>query len=337
MINEFLKRVKKESVAPIYVLHGDEEQFINMAISAIKKKIFADEVSDFAVSTYDLEEQYLEDALEDAMTLPFLEDRKVVIIKNAKFLTTQKEKLVQNAQALTDYLQNLSEETVLIFVCLGEKLDERKKIVKLLKSKSVVQEFSSLKIDELRQYLASSLAEKNITYTKDVLEKFLERVGMHTSFYYSEVEKLDLYFNMQGGELTSELLEEFVPRLAEHSIFELVDSVLERNKVRSIQLFHRLLDENEEPIKIISLLLSQFRLIYEVKVLQEKGASQYGIAETLKVHPFRVKLAMNHTRKYAAELLLKNMRELAEVDYQLKTSSLDKRYVVERFFLQQNL
>ena len=56
-------------------------------------------------------------------------------------------------------------------------------------------------------------------------------------------------------------------------------------------------------LKYLSLFAGQFRLIYQVKELLKRGYGQQQIAGSLKVHPFRVRLASGHARSFTDEEL----------------------------------
>ena len=103
--------------------------------------------------TYDLEEAYLEDVVEDAHTLPFFGERKVILIKSPLFLTAQKEKLEQNIKILEEYIGEPSPFSILVFVAPYEKLDERKKITKLLKKTADVIEANAMQVRMFRSRL----------------------------------------------------------------------------------------------------------------------------------------------------------------------------------------
>lgn len=60
----------------MYLLYGTEAFFINETIKLITTEALEEEDREFNVVTYDLEEAYLEDVVEDARTLPFSENVK---------------------------------------------------------------------------------------------------------------------------------------------------------------------------------------------------------------------------------------------------------------------
>ncbi|EEM20599.1 DNA polymerase III, delta subunit [Bacillus thuringiensis serovar tochigiensis BGSC 4Y1] len=75
-MSDIHKKIKKKQFAPLYLLYGTEAFFINETIKLITTEALEEEDREFNVVTYDLEEAYLEDVVEDARTLPFLENVK---------------------------------------------------------------------------------------------------------------------------------------------------------------------------------------------------------------------------------------------------------------------
>ena len=90
---------------------------------------------------------------------------------------------------------------------------------------------------------------------------------------------------------------------------------------------------NEEPLKIIIILAGQFRIMYQSKQLLKKGYTEKDIASILKIHPYRVKLAIQNARNYDSHILLKYLNDLADIDIGIKTGILNKDLALELFIL----
>ena len=104
-------------------------------------------------------------------------------------------------------------------------------------------------------------------------------------------------------------------------------------KLKKINNKFNNIKRNEEPIKIIALLESKFRLIYQACNLQKKGYSEDEISSLLNVHKYPVHLAINAGYKYSDELLLKYMLELSELDSDIKSGIKDSSLALELFLL----
>ena len=96
-------------------------------------------------------------------------------------------------------------------------------------------------------------------------------------------------------------------------------------------MYQELLKRGEEPIKIIVLLANQFRTIFQVKRMLLMTNDNYEIAEKLKIHPYRVKLAKQIS--ISEDMLLKYLEDLADLDADIKMNKVNKEAALEMFFL----
>ncbi len=92
MVLDIWKQIKKREIAPIYLLFGTETFLINETKQLLLNTVLNEEEKDFNFSTYDLEETPIDVALEDAETLPFFGEKKVIFLHNPSFLTAEKTK-----------------------------------------------------------------------------------------------------------------------------------------------------------------------------------------------------------------------------------------------------
>ena len=99
------------------------------------------------------------------------------------------------------------------------------------------------------------------------------------------------------------------------------------------RLYDDLLLQGEETIKINAILIGQVRLLLQASILMKVGYQQANIAETLKIHPYRVKLAMQQARKFNEKQLAALYHELIENDYLVKSGQIDKEFLFQLFVL----
>ena len=65
--------------------------------------------------------------------------------------------------------------------------------------------------------------------------------------------------------------------------------------------------------------------------MSSEGLRQDEIAKQLKVHPYRVKLALSAVSRYSLDNLLKKMVVIRDMDYELKSTYLDSEALFEVF------
>lgn len=336
MIFDLWKKIKKNEIAPIYLLYGMESFLINETKHLLTKQILQEEETEFNLSSFDLEETPIEIALEDAETLPFMGERKLVFLHNPIFLTSEKTrgKVTHDITRLEKYIQEPAPYSVVVFIANYEKLDDRKKITKELKKQSVQFESKKLTESELLRWIRSRAEFNGVTIDPAATERMLTLVGTNLFMLTSEVDKIALYLGKEKGVIDVHTVEKLVARSLEQNIFSLVDKIVERKTEEALRIYYDLLKLNEEPIKILAVITGQVRLIYQVKELAKRGYGQKQIASHLKVHPFRVKLAAGQAQKFREEELMQLIKQLANADYQMKTGTMNKELLIEFILLQ---
>lgn len=304
----------------VYLLYGTKGFEIEEEIKKISKGI--DEMN---ISKYDLNNDMLSLALEDAKTMSLFGDKKLVIVDNANMFTGSTSK---DSELIEEYLNHMNDNTTLILIVHNDKLDTRKKITKLIKKVGKVQEFN----DELdtTSLVRRLFKDYNIDYK--TIQLFIDRVGNNPLIIQSEINKIKIYKDNDKN-ITEEDILNLTAKLIEIDIFKLIDYIVRKNKEKALELYYEMLKMNEEPIKIVVILANQFRIMYQSKELLKKGYSEKDIANTLKIHPYRVKLAIQNSRNYTSDILLKNLNALADIDIGIKTGTINKDLALELFIL----
>ena len=316
----------------IQVIYGTN--IIRIEESARKMaKDFLGEIDEFSLVSLNYRETPVENLIEEAQTLPFLSDKKAIIVNDAYFLTGAKTKsdVEHNIDLFIDYLTNKNDDTLLIFKVFNEQLDKRKKITKLIQKEGVVTEVKEMTEPEIRAFIIDSLNEENMNIDDMALDMFLERTGISYSNVKSELDKVVLYADHT---ITADDVDNVVSISMEQNIFKLTELVLNGRKDEAVKLVRQLILQKEEPMQLLHLIINQFRLLYQVKLLSNEGFAQDYIAKNLRVHPYRVKLAMREVRKHRQDKLEEKMVICRNMDYKFKSSYLDRNTLFELFVME---
>ncbi|OIJ16675.1 DNA polymerase III subunit delta [Anaerobacillus alkalilacustris] len=328
------KKIKSGNFSPIYLLYGTEVFLIEEIIHSIINKVLTEDEYDFNLSTYELKETPISLAIEEALTIPFMGSYRVVIVKDPQFLTGKDQtKVEHDLKAFESYILNPVPETIFVVVAPYEKLDERKKIVKLLKKEAEVVAALPFNEQEMDKWLENRVKKYEVAISVPAKELLTQLLGNRLVMIAREIEKLSLFVG-RGGTIDETTVQQLVSKTVEQDVFTLVDHVVHRRKQEALQVFYELIKQKEEPIKILSLLARQFRILYQVKELSKRGYSQQNIAGTLKLHPYVVKLANQQGKLFSEKQLLKFIDELAETDYKIKTGKIEKQLALELFIIQ---
>ena len=311
----------------IYLFYGIEDYLIQKEIDNIKQKNNIEEIS---ITRYDLTNTNIEKIIEDCEMNSMFTDKKVIIVNNSYIFTGQSKKgqIEQNLEALEKYLNNPNIDTLLIFISDSEKLDERKKIVKLIKQKGIVKEFNTT--TNINSIVKSFFNDYKISDSS--ITKLINRVGNNLPLLEEEAEKLKLYKD-DIKEINDEDILKITNKNVDLDIFKLIDNIIMKNKKVAIETYNEMIKYGEEPIKILIMIASQIRLMYQTKLLYKKGYTEKDSASLLGIHPYRVKLATEKGRKYTESDLLMYLDNLADLDSKIKQSNVDKKMAIELFIL----
>lgn len=334
MIVDLWNSFKKKQFQSLYLFYGKESFLLNETIRKLLTEAISEDEREFNYSVYDMEETNIETAVEDGETMPFLGERRMVVVKNPYFLTSEKkkEKVEHNLKKLEQYVENPAPFTVFIFLLPHEKIDERKKLTKQIKKAATVVEMNSFSEEETVKWIKEKAEAENVAMEKEAIDELMEKTSGNLMIIDKEMEKLCAYVG-SGNKLTAEIVKQLVARSLEQNVFDLIDAVVKKKTEEAFKIFYDLLKINEEPIKILSLLTQQFRLLYQVKQLSKSGYGQDRMASSLKVHPFRIKLALKQEKQFSASELQSIIKALAETDFEIKTGKKDRQLALEFLLL----
>ena len=305
----------------IYLLYGKNDYLINNEIKKIKDK---NSITNDDISNYDLNEINIKIILDDAISLPLFSEKKLIIVDNCTLFDTTSKK--EDVSVLEEYLLNPNSSTILILINHNEKLDERKKIFKILKENKSLIECNEININKL---VKDNFDGYEIS--QNTINKFINRVGNNPYNLINEIEKLKIYKINDKKIIDEDIL--FASKNIEDNIFDLIDYIINKNYDKTIEIYNDLLNKNSEAIAVLIIIANQFRLMFQSKNLYMKGMSEKDIASSLEVHPYRVKLAIEKSRNYSIDVLLKYIESLADLDYEIKSGLKEAESALELFLL----
>jgi DNA polymerase-3 subunit delta len=328
------RQIKQGSVSPIYICYGTESYIMNEFIERLLEQLVEPEHREMAIVRFDTGETPIDIIIEEAETLPFLVPSKIVIVRDSILFASGKEstRVEHRPELLLAYMGQPSETTILVFIVPHEKLDERKKLVKTAKTNDFAIAFTPLQSEELLQWLLKRAGNQGRSMEKQAAEELLRRVGTDMSALATETDKLCLHAGL-GGTVAAESVRTLVPMATEQNVFRLTEELAALRTAEAIALYYDLLKQREEPIKLMALLVRQFRNMLYVKELGSQGYTPQQIATQLGLHPYAVKITSEQARKFSPERLAELLSELADLDYAMKTGRVEKSLGLELFLL----
>ena len=284
---------------------------------------------DFNYVSMDFELDSFEDIIECLQTPAFGSLHKVVVCKNPYFFSNEKVKLtfINKMETLENYLYSQNEDALLIIVCNKKYYSPKNKYYTMIAKLTRVDTFLFENKNELNDYAEFLFSKSKVDISQDAIDELTFRCE-DVSSLEREIAKLVLY----GDTITRKNVEEMVPRPLEDDIFALSNALLKRNHQDIMQIYNDLKLLKVEPINLIAMLSSQFRLLLSVAILKKEHKDENEIATILNVHPYRVKLSVGYLKQYDIDEVRKILIDLADLDEQIKNGQKD-RYIDFELFL----
>jgi len=302
---------------PFYLIAG-EEPFQTSEIKTRLKNFFVrDEAADsFNYETWDgdhLDAGALKSSLDQMPGLFSTDSTRLVVCHHF-------EKLSPTAlETLHDYFVNPSPTTC--FLMTAAKLDKRKAWYKQVDEKGCLIEVSEPYDREWPKwhgYVEKKLGKK---IASDAWERLVSMSGRTLSILWSDAQRAATYVG-ESPQITGRDVAALGELVEGGDVFSFADDVLAFKKFAAIKRARDLVASGESEIKILSILVRQFRQAQSYLELSAKGITDSKtVAAQVGIHPFFVSKLAQQAKQHTLEGVGKTLELLASTDYQMKTGA----------------
>ena len=297
----------------IYLISNESYRLLNKEV----KKI----VKDNKYEIFNLNKCSIIEVLQEASYLSLDSDMKYLVVNNANFFGSDKLS-EQNSEEFLKYLNNPNPKTVLIFTT-QEKLDLRKKIVKLIKDKyQIINEEKKDKL-ALNNYLTSYVKGEDFNIDYQSVNYIINNSYNNLDIMLNELDKIMLYYNFPCTIKYNDVLA-IIGNSLDNNNFHFVAAVVEKKLADAIKLLNSLKVYKVDTTVLIALLAREYRLTFYVKRLYEERYSLNDICRTLRLVDWQVNKIYNNSLHYSDKELLKNLVLLCDADMNIKKGIWDK-------------
>ncbi|MDB5166094.1 MAG: hypothetical protein JWM37_166 [Candidatus Saccharibacteria bacterium] len=291
------------------------------AIAAKLSKITTDFIAahgDLGYERLDGEEADFNQLREATHSLPFLAERKLVVLRapgqNKQF-----------AEAIEAILADVPDTTDLVIV--EPKLDKRSVYFKVLKQKTTFVDNPAMDERALARWLTEAAkAEKgNISQTDALF--LVERVGADQQLLKNELAKLML-FDPHVTRQTIELLSEAAPQ---STIFQLVEAAFAGRTARALELYDEQRSLKVEPPQIVAMLAWQLHVLALLVMAGDRPADT--VAREAKLSPYTVRKSTQIARQLTPKRIRSLIHQLLAIDIRSKQAPIDSDEALKHYIL----
>lgn len=126
--------------------------------------------------------------------------------------------------------------------------------------------------EEIKSWIQNQLHENYKDIKQDALNLFIELTGVNFNIVSQELDKISLFLGDRTT-ITKNDVSLIINRSLEQNVFLLTEFIQKNQKDKAIQLVKDLIIMKEEPIKLLALITSNYRLYYQCKILARMGYS----------------------------------------------------------------
>lgn len=306
----------------MYLLYGQEQLFIERFVD----KLVALTDAGTAVR-FDYEEDGIEEALLELQTVSLFLQQPVVVLRNCTGFLTQGKSNGQ-LDMLENYIQNPVGSRTLVVIVPGDKLDERKKVTKAAKRRTVVNCQTPKQPVAIRM-LEAEVRTRQTAIEPDALAELWRRTASVTQAV-NELHKLALYALQRTIVIADVQL--LVAKTLEESVFDWVDHVTQGRIAPAAAMLLDMYRQGYDALALLAMLARQFRLMWYAKALQPKMRLE-DVAKEAKAHPYAMRVADKQSRNFSLAAVEYLLTLAADCEYDIKRGRRDGQQAIELLML----
>ena len=331
---DIIRNIKDKNFENIYLLYGRETYLIDNAIKNFKESL-NESMIDFNLDIIDGKEVYLDQLLSSVETLPFMDENKITIVKDFELLKGKRKNFSEGDEKyFIDYLDNISQSTVLVFVVYGE-IDKRKKIVKKIQDKGIVFNCDKISDMDLFKWTKRRFEGFKVEIENAQVMYFIESQGYRDknsdktlADLENEIIKISSFVG-EGKKITNEVIDKLSQKKIENDIFKLIDFIGEKNSAGAIRILNDMINEGESVLGIFAMISRQFKIVMQVRQVQKTGSSVNEICQRLSLRQFVVNKALKQGRNFPDETIIEMLNFILESDFKIKNGLMKDTLAIE--------
>jgi len=317
-----MSNLKAGKFEKVYLLYGEERYLVSHYTRAIQEAVGDEIYSD----VFD-ESAAVHDIIMAAETLPFLSDRRLIIVQNSRLFATGRK---DDSEKMAEYLAKVPDHTIIVFK--ESDVDRRGKMFKQMSKIGCVIECSPPTPQTLATWVTRLAKENGKIIAPPISHQFVRTVGADMSLLSQEMAKLVSYC-ADSAEITAADISMICTHTLESRIFDLTKAIGNGRVSDALAMYRNMLIMKESPLMILSMIIRQFRIMLLVKCAKEKGMTIMQSAQELGLRDFMVQEALGHGGRFTTNDLLDALKDCQDADARIKTGLVSPEFGVEMLII----
>lgn len=308
--DDLVRKIKKKTLASVYMLWGEEPLFIDKLAEVFSNELIPEQERDFNQTILYGHDLSAGDIVREAMRFPLMGQRHLVLVREAQ--------MVKDLEELTPYLESLPETTCLV-LCYKKKADKRRSLYKTLDRLEGLYESSKIYDSKIPDFIIKSFAARSLQIEPRTAYIMADHTGNDLEKILGEIDKIAIALSPTGNSLvTAEIIERYVGISREYNNFELLRALVERDAGKAFKIAaYFAANDKTYPIQMTLPVLfnffSQLMAVYYLPQIHERT-----VCELLKIGSFQARDFLTGARNYSSRAVYDIIHQIRLSDAQAK-------------------
>lgn len=309
----------------IYVIAGKDESLVGARAQELVDSLLDPQQRMTALLSVDGDEAVVSEVLDELRTLPFLADKRVVLVKKADGFVSRHREILER------YFAKPAPTGVLVLAVAS--WDARTRLAKMLpKVGSVVALEPPLKWKLPEHLVQHAAARHKVKLNRDAAEMLVELIGEELAQLYNELEKLTL-FARDEKVIRADHVESLIGHHRIYDAFEVIDATIGGNAGQAIKRLRNMFEQDKSAeYSVVGAFAFHLRRMFQARVLLDKRTSPVEIAKQLRIW-YNKDRFFAQLQRITLPQIAAFLEELAAVDYATKTGQAQAAVAIEQLVL----
>ncbi len=316
----------------VYIVHGDDKMAMEHFVANLVARLGDPGIAELNTTRLEGRLASDEDIRTAALAVPFLADRRLVVLANPLARLNSP----AARQRLLKLLDGLPETTALVMLIEDHLHYRGWEVLKadqwLMKwaegagKRALIHACPLPDGREMPGWIMKQAQAEGGKFTREAALALADHTGSNTALAMQEITKLLTYVDVQRP-VELDDVELLVASGGPVSVFALAEAMAGRNTRLASRLLRALLVDNESS-HLFGLVVRQFRLLLQIREILDEGGDQNQVLREMKNLPF-AKQYIDQARRFTQAELDAIHHRLLELDEAMKTSQLPDELALE--------
>ncbi len=339
----FYQQLKNKAIQKLYLFEGEEEYGKESALQALRQALLTGPMALMNESV--LTNPPDSELIAVCETLPLMEDRRLVIVRDSQHLTGRAkaraedsaeedeadEEPASRGDSLTPYMDRLPDTLCLVFFARG-KANASRRLYRKIKELGGVVSFDQLDQERLLRWVQKEFSGYGLKADKTVAEHLVFACGKELMGLKRETAKIAAYAQGKAAVETADI-DAIATLSVEYRVFDLADKVSAGQAGQALPLMQEMLRGGEQRLMLLALLQRHYRQLLLTRILMDSRATQAAIAAETGVPAFVVRRLQQAAQGYSVEQLKAAYRLCIDTEFQIKSGQLAEEGSLEQLVL----